>query len=139
MGYLWHGHYLALFEEARTDWLRSRGFSYRALEDAGTLLVVVETGVRYLKPGGYEDELVIRCRAVEATGACLRLEYEVRRDDVRLATGFTVLASADRRGRPRRLPEELRALVEPNLGGAPGGGTVAAPGAVQGPGREGRG
>ena len=55
MGYLWHGHYLALFEEARTDWLRARGLTYRALEDAGILLVVAETGVRYLKPGGYDD------------------------------------------------------------------------------------
>lgn len=136
MGYLWHGHYLVLFEEARSDWLRARGLSYRALEDAGTLLVVVETGVSYLKPGGYEDELVIRCTPVEATGARLRMEYEVLRQDQRLATGFTVLASVDRRGRPQRLPDALRALVDP-AAAAQGAGTGAAPEAVQGPVREG--
>ena len=136
MGYLWHGHYLVLFEEARTDWLRARGLSYRALEDAGTLLVVVETGVTYFKPGGYEDELVIRCTPVEATGARLRMEYEVLRQDQRLATGFTVLASVDRRGRPQRLPDALRALADPAATGE-GAGTGAAPEAVQGPVREG--
>lgn len=111
MGYLWHGHYLALFEEARTDWLRSRGFAYKALEDEGIWLVVVEAGVRYLRPGQFEDELEVRCRAVEAGGATLRLEYEVWRGRLRLATGFTVLASTDTRGRPCRLPAFLRAMV----------------------------
>jgi len=135
MGYLWHGHYLVLFEEARADWLRARGLSYRELEDAGMLLVVVETGVSYLKPGGYEDELVIRCTPVEATGARLRMEYEVLRQAQRLATGFTVLACVDRRGRPQRLPDELRALVDPPAAGE-GTGTGADPTAVQGPARE---
>ena len=133
MGYLWHGHYLALFEEARTDWLRARGMSYRALEDTGTLLVVVEVGVRYLRPGAYEDELVIRCWPVEAGGATLRLEYEALRAHERLATGFTLLAATDRRGRPCRLPDSLRALVAPASEAA---GTGATPAAVQGHRRE---
>lgn len=127
MGYLWHGHYLALFEEARTDWLRARGLSYRALEDEGTLLVVAETGVRYLRPGQFEDLIHVWCSAAEAGGATLRLEYEVWRDSTRLATGWTLLASTDKRGRPCRLPEVLRALVP-----ASAGGTGPGPGVVQG-------
>jgi acyl-CoA thioester hydrolase len=120
MGYLWHGHYLALFEEARTDWLRACGYSYRVLEDEGTLLVVAETGVRYLKPGRFEDEIVVRCRAVGAGAATLRLEYEVVRGRDRLATGFSLLASTDKRGRPCRLPEHLRALVPGTEAGSGG-------------------
>jgi acyl-CoA thioester hydrolase len=135
MGYAWHGHYLAYFEQARTDWLRERGASYRALEDAGTLLVVVETGVRFMKPAGYDDELVVSARLAEVRGARIRFEYEVRRGAALLVTGFTVLASADKRGRPCRPPELLRRLAE-EAGVRDGldesGGTTAGPSAVQG-------
>lgn len=117
MGYLWHGHYLALFEEARTDWFRAQGLSYRTLEDEGTLLVVAEAGVKYLRAGQFEDLIHVWCSAAEAGGATLRLEYEVWREHVRLATGWTLLASCDRRGRPRRLPEVLRSVVPASAGG----------------------
>ena len=43
MGVVYHGHYLAWFDQGRTEFFRSLGSSYRDLEDSGTLLVVVET------------------------------------------------------------------------------------------------
>ena len=134
MGYLWHGHYLAYFEQARTDWFRARGGTYRALEDAGTLLVVVETGVRFRKPAGYDDEVVVVSRLVSAEGVRLRFEYEVRRGRDLLATGFTELACADRSGRPVRPPGELLALVEapPRDPSGRSAGTPEGPAAVQG-------
>jgi acyl-CoA thioesterase FadM len=58
----------------------------------------------------------------------MRFGYEVLRGDARLATGFTVLACADRTGRPRRLPEAFRRQVE--AASAPG--KAAGPVVVQG-------
>lgn len=110
MGVVHHRHYLSYFEHGRTEMLRDLGASYRAVEDEGTLLVVVETGVRFIRPAGYEDELTIRTRLAEARGVRTRFEYEIRREGVLLATGFTVLASCDEHGRPKRPPEELVAL-----------------------------
>jgi acyl-CoA thioester hydrolase len=127
MGFVHHRHYLAYFEQARTAFLRSLGASYRDVEDAGTLLVVVETGIRFLRPAGTEDRLVVRTRLTEARGVRLRFEYEVLREEERLATGFTVLASCDRAGRPKRPPEELRALL------GHGARKAAAPGGVEVP------
>jgi acyl-CoA thioester hydrolase len=111
MGYLWHGHYLAYFEEARTAWLRSRGASYRALEDAGVLLVVAEAEVTFRRPAAYDDVVEVSARLVEARGARLTFLYEVRRGPTLLARGRTLLASTDRRGRPCRLPGEILALT----------------------------
>lgn len=110
MGIAHHRHYLTWFELGRTEMLRDLGASYRAVEDAGTLLVVVETGVRYMRPAGYEDELVVRTRLAEARGVRVRFEYEIRREGRLLATGFTVLASCGPDGRPKRPPESLVAL-----------------------------
>ena len=122
MGVVHHSRYFSYFEQARTEMLRSIGGSYRDLEDSGTLLVVAETGARYLKPAGYDDLLTVRTRLAEAGGVRLRFEYEVWRDQVRIATGFTVLAGTDRRGRPTRLPEGFRRRIEaPAPGGAPAG------------------
>ncbi len=117
MGFLHHGHYLAYFEEGRTELMRSMGVTYREVEDAGTLLVVVETGVRHRQPARYDDLLTIRTQLAEVRGVRLRFEYDVVRGDELLATGHTVLASTDTDGRPRRLPADLRermAAVSPN-------------------------
>ncbi len=96
MGVVHHRHYLTYFEHGRTEMLRDLGASYAAVEDAGTLLVVVETGVRYMRPGHYEDDLTIRTRLAEARGVRVRFAYEIRRMGVLLATGFTVLADVFR-------------------------------------------
>jgi acyl-CoA thioester hydrolase len=112
MGVVYHPNYLVYFEQGRTEYLRSLGATYRQLEDEGTLLVVTEVGVRFHRPAGYDEELRILTRLASARGVRLRFEYEVRRDAERLATGFTVLASADARGRPQRPPPALRALLD---------------------------
>lgn len=119
MGFVYHAHYLVYFEQGRTEALRSLGSTYRALEDDGTLLVVVETGVRHLRPATYDDEIVVHTELTQVKGVRMRFEYEVLREGKRLATGFTVLAACDKDGRPRRLPPEVRAIMQ---GAAQGGG-----------------
>ena len=112
MSVVYHPHYLGYFEQGRTEWLRSRGSTYRELEESGTLLVVVETGIRFLKPAAYDDVLTVRTVLADAHGVRLRFEYEVLRDGVLLATGYTVLASTDRAGRPRRPPASLQLVLD---------------------------
>lgn len=122
MGVVYHAHYLPYFETGRTEFLRSLGRAYREVEEAGTLLVVADAGLRFLRSAGYDDVLRVRTRLVAATGVRLVFEYEVDRpaDGVRCATGHTTLAATDRQGRPTRLPADLRALlsglVEPSIG-----------------------
>lgn len=130
MGYLWHGHYLAYFEEARTDWLRARGTTYRDLEDAGTLLVVVESRVRHHRPALYDDVVTVHTHLAEARGPRLTFAYEVRRGDDLLASGHTLLACADRQGRPCRPPPLLAALARAAAGTDGGLAGVPSPGPV---------
>jgi acyl-CoA thioester hydrolase len=117
MGVVHHPRYLGYFEQGRTEYLRSLGGSYRALEDSGTLLMVVEASARYLKPAHYDDVLTVRTRLADLGPVRLRFEYEVVRDRVRIATGHTVLAACDVSGRPRRVPEEFRTLIEAHASG----------------------
>lgn len=110
MGIAWHGEYLAWFEVGRTDLLRGCGCTYRELEAQGLRLPVIEVQARYLRPALYDDVLEVHTRLTDVGGARVRFDYEVRREgtDGPLATGSTAHAAIDLRGRPRRIPADLR-------------------------------
>jgi acyl-CoA thioester hydrolase len=114
MGVAWHGNYFAWFEVGRTDLLRERGMSYRELEQQDLYLPVIEARAAYARPARYDDALLIETRIASHSGARVAFEYEVRReaDEAPLATGFTAHAAVDGRGKPRRLPAELRRLLQ---------------------------
>ena len=113
MGVAWHGEYFAWFEVARTDLLRSRGYTYRQLEEDGLRLPVIEAEARYLRPAVYDDVLEVCARCTEIRGARVAFEYEVFREgsDTPLARGSTCHAAMGRDGRPRRVPDELRRML----------------------------
>ncbi len=113
MGVAWHGSYFAWFEVGRTDLLRERGLSYRELEADDLHLPVIEASARYLRPARYDDLLEIRTRVAAHSGARVSFDYAIHAEGSAqpLATGFTAHAAVDGRGRPRRLPAELRRLL----------------------------
>jgi acyl-CoA thioester hydrolase len=108
MGLLHHANYLVYFEQARTELLRSLGFTYRDLEDQGYLLVLTKIEVRYKRPAYYDDLLIIRTMVERTTAVRIDHRYEVFRDGTLLAEGATTLACVDRDGQPQALPEALR-------------------------------
>jgi acyl-CoA thioester hydrolase len=138
MGVVYHANYLAYFEVGRTEYLRGLGRAYRDVEDEGLLLVVADAALKFLRPATYDDVLVVRTSLVSLSGVRMRFEYAVtrREDGVLVATGHTTLASTDREGRPIRLPEPIRVLleshVEPSAPAPVAAGKNAPPSAVQG-------
>ena len=110
MGVAYHGGYFAWFEVGRTDLLRGRGLTYRELEHEGLRLPVIETHARFLRPAFYDDMLEIRTELQALSGARVAFAYEVHREGTAgpIATGSTSHAAVDLRGRPRRLPTDLR-------------------------------
>jgi len=108
MGLLHHAQYLVYFEQGRTELLRQQGISYRDLEDAGYLLVVVEARVRYRRPAYYDDLLTLRTTLQRVTAVRIEHRYEIYRDEELLAEGATTLACVDRQGKLQALPPVLR-------------------------------
>jgi acyl-CoA thioester hydrolase len=133
MGVVYHANYLPYFEQGRTEFLRSLGRSYRAVEEGGVLLVVADAGLKFHRPARYDDLLRVRTRLASVSGVRMLFTYEVDRpsDGTLCATGHTTLAATDLQGRPVRLPGDFRALVEGVVEPLPGGKNAASP-AVQG-------
>ena len=108
MGVVYHGSYLPWFEVGRTDLMKQYGLPYRQLEAEGYFLPVLEVGARYLKPARYDDTITIVTTLREKPLLRIKLEYEVRRGDELLATGFTLHAFIDRAGKPVRPPASFQ-------------------------------
>jgi acyl-CoA thioester hydrolase len=61
-GIVYYANYLRFLERARTEWLRSLGYSQRVLaEEPGIVFAVVSLNIEYRKPARLDDELVTTC------------------------------------------------------------------------------
>ncbi|HVT71801.1 MAG TPA: thioesterase family protein [Lacunisphaera sp.] len=118
MGIVYHGSYLPWFEVGRTTLLKECGIVYRDLEARGFRLPVVELGVKFSRPALYDDTVTVITRLNERPLLRIRLDYEVRRGDELLVTGFTVHTFINRAGEPVRPPAEYAAKMRELFGGA---------------------
>lgn len=107
MGLLHHANYFVYFEMGRTELLRARGISYRDVEDAGHLLVIVDIGCKFRRPAFYDDLLTLRTTVERVTHVKIVHAYQLLRGAELLAEGHSTLACVDREGRPQRLPDAL--------------------------------
>jgi acyl-CoA thioester hydrolase len=112
MGVAYYANYFVWFEVARTDWLRQAGVTYRDLEAEGIRLPVIEAHCTYRASARYDDELVVRATAARVSPARIAFEYEITGPGGIVAAGSTVHATADREGRPTRMPARLKELMK---------------------------
>lgn len=111
MGIVHHANYLVWFETGRSDLCRSRGFSYKQMEDEdNALMVVAESYVRYKSPAYYEDVLTVRTKVSEIRSRSLRFHYEIFRsaDQTIIAEGETLHLVTDREKKVMKIPEFYR-------------------------------
>lgn len=110
MGVVYYANYLVWFEIGRTDLLRSLGWSYREMEEAGVSLPVIEVHCDYRRPAKYDDELHVKTRGRMLSPVRMEFTYEIvrRADEALAAEGRTVHAAVDASGRPCRLPQRIR-------------------------------
>jgi acyl-CoA thioester hydrolase len=114
MGVVYHANYFMWFEIGRCELLRTIGRSYREMEAAGIGLPVIEAHCEYRSPARYDDELEVRTWGRLLSLARVEFDYEISRpaDATVNAIGRTVHAAVDTAGRPCRLPDYIRELLQ---------------------------
>ncbi len=91
MAVLWHGRYLALFEEAATEVRRRFGMGYAELRAAVLAAPIVQAHVDYHLSLRLDELVRVTARLLWNDAARLDIEYEVFTENgERAATGFTV-------------------------------------------------
>lgn len=113
-GIVYYANYLRFLERARTEWLRSLGYSQQLLaREPGIVFAVVSLTIEYRRPARLDDELTITCEPRADRAATIRFDQAIFRgrnpgDEPPLVTAEVRIACVDAQTlKPRRLPESL--------------------------------
>lgn len=125
MGFLYHSHYVELFDVGRSELMREVGIPNVKIEDAGIMLPVLKVDVNYRNPAYYDDLLIVRTSLAQMPGVKIKFDYEVFRtlesgqEGECITTGSVTLAfmHADTK-RACRPPQALIEILEPYFTGA---------------------
>lgn len=113
-GVVYNANYLRYFEQGRSSFMREYVSSYKALEELGFILPVVESYLRYKASARYDDILTIKTSMQQVSTISWRFNHHVLRaeDEKLLVKGFTVHAAVNRQGKLAKLPPEYVAKIQ---------------------------
>ncbi|MEI7843156.1 MAG: tol-pal system-associated acyl-CoA thioesterase [Gallionellaceae bacterium] len=109
-GVVYHANYVNFMERARTEWLRSFGYSNAGMMmELGVMFVVRSIKLDYLKPAKLDDMLMVTAQVKEIGRSRLNMVQTVTRDGVLLTEGevHLVCVKADS-FKPVSVPEIMR-------------------------------
>ena len=114
MGVVYYGNYPQYLELGRVEWLRSIGFTYKAMEEEGIMMPVVSLQIQYKKPALYDELITIRTKLKELPSTKIEFDYEILNEKGELlSTANTVLVFVDARTfKPVRCPEKVLKLIK---------------------------
>ena len=96
MGVVYHGNYALYFETVRTESLRQIDVTYRALEESGIMMPVVNLTVNYKRPAKYDDLLTLKAIFKSLPTVKTIVDYEMYNEQNELlCTGQTTLVFVD--------------------------------------------
>lgn len=109
-GVVYHASYVNFMERARTEWLRTHGYSNAGLmKEFGVVFVVRSLRLDYLKPALLDDLLEVTAQIKDIGRSRLNLLQSVRRDGEVLAEGEVHLVCVSVESfKPVSVPEVLR-------------------------------
>ncbi len=135
-GIVYHANHLKYMERARTEWLRSQGIDHYLVGDKGQesshdgleqnspnlsfSFVVHELQITYHQPALMDNLLIVSIEAVSCGAASFIVLQRIERDDIvqgiskrtLVASANVKLACLDGNLKPRRLPSNIRDLVQ---------------------------
>ena len=109
-GVVYHASYVNFMERARTEWLRTHGYSNAGLmKEFGVIFVVRSLKLDYLKPALLDDLLNVTAQIKDIGRSRLTLLQSVLRGDEVLTEGEVHLVCVSLEGfKPVSVPEVLR-------------------------------
>jgi acyl-CoA thioester hydrolase len=114
-GVVYHANYLNFMERARTEWLRTFGYSNAGLmKELGVVFVVRSLKLEYLKPALLDDLLVVTALIKDIGRSRVTLLQEVLRGEELLTEAEVHLVCVSMKNfKPVSVPEVIRAQWHP--------------------------
>lgn len=113
MGVVYHGSYIPYFEIGRVEWLRSKGVSYKSLEESGIALPIVSMTINYKKPARYDDLLRVKTTFKKSSSVKIEFDCEIwSEQNELLTTAHFILVFVDMKtGRPMLPPDYIKKVM----------------------------
>lgn len=108
---MYHGAYFDIFDDARIETFRRLHYDYARMQSTGLRPVLRRVEADFHAPAFMDDLLTVVVQVVSLSAASMTLRYLCRREETRIATGHAQFVFVDDRGRPSRVPEDLRQVV----------------------------
>jgi acyl-CoA thioester hydrolase len=105
---VYYANYLKYLEEARTEFLVSRGIELPKLAEKDLFFVVARVEIDYKSPARYQERLTVSARVAEAKMATVKFYQEIRRGETLIAKATTTLVCVGRDFKPVAVPEEIK-------------------------------
>ncbi len=109
-GVVYHANYLNFMERARTEWLRTHGYSNAGLmKEFGVVFVVRSLKLDYLKPALLDDMLEVTAQIKEIGRSRISLLQKVlRKEEVMVEAEVHLVSVSVESFKPVSVPEVLR-------------------------------
>jgi acyl-CoA thioester hydrolase len=116
-GIVYHANYLRFLERGRSEALRLAGVHHMVMMsgDEPVAWTIRRIEIDYARPAKLDDALEVHTRYRVLAGARLNGEQWVKRDGEILITAKIEAALITMTGKPRRIPEEVRAKIQQYL------------------------
>jgi acyl-CoA thioester hydrolase len=125
--HVYYARYLDILEAARGEFFRQLDASCQMLQEAGYTFPVIGVELSYLKPARYDDLLTVELWLTELTRVRLTFECRILGEHWEtLVQGQTRHICASPEEKPKRMPKDLFARLEPFLAVQAGPKTPAA-------------
>ena len=113
-GVVYYANYLKFLERARTEALRSIGYSNQKVKkDFGLLIIVKACNIEYKKPASLEDELTIRSFVKSITKTSFFMNQIVTNGDDTIVEAQVHLVFINDLGKPVKIPDEIYSKFKP--------------------------
>ena len=112
-GVVYYANYLKFMERARSDALKSLGFTNKLLiEENGTYIIVKSCKINYIKPALLEDDLEIKSDIKEITKTSFFMLQKVFKGNDQITEAAIHLVTIDKKGKPVKIPKTLKVELE---------------------------
>lgn len=114
--HIYYGNYPQLLEAARGEFFRHLGTTFLRWQERDTIFPVLECHLRYKAPARYDDMLTIEIWPTTAERVRLNFAYRITSESGKLIfEAETCHVCTSLSDKPKRLPEELIAMLHPFL------------------------
>ncbi len=111
---VYHANYLRYFEVGRATLMRDAAYPYREIEESGFVYPIIQVGIDYHSPLGYDDPMDIFTRPSELERVRVRFDYIITHGTTGeiVCKGFTRHCAIGPKGTPVGVDPKTACLWE---------------------------